>query len=68
MVLGILNDFSEPPQLFFVLSREKENKKGELLVPQSHISYEAIKNNKTLFDCVGKECFETEEEEEEHKE
>jgi hypothetical protein len=47
---------------------EKEIKAGEQLVPQSHISYKTIRSNKTLFDCVGKECFETEEEEEEHKE
>jgi hypothetical protein len=35
------------------------------LVPQSNISYKAIKSNKTLFDCVDKKCFEAEEENEE---
>jgi hypothetical protein len=32
------------------------------LVPQSNISYKTIKSNRTLFDCVGKDCFEDEEE------
>ena len=68
MVLGILHDFQYHPNFSTVLLGEKETKAGEHLVPQSHISYKAIRNNKTLFDCVGKECFETEEEEEEHKE
>lgn len=35
------------------------------MVPQSNISYNTIKKNKTLFDCVGKDCFEAEQEEEE---
>jgi hypothetical protein len=35
------------------------------LVPQSNISYKTIKSNKTLFDCVGKDCFEVEEEKKE---
>ncbi|MBN1544987.1 hypothetical protein JW898_06020 [Candidatus Woesearchaeota archaeon] len=40
-------------------------KGGESLIPQSNISYKTIKSNRTLFDCVGKECFEAEEENEE---
>jgi len=44
---------------------EKEIKRGEHLVPQSNVSYKAIKNNKTLFDCVGKECAEEEHEKKE---
>jgi|GEM_PF-5420087 len=35
------------------------------LIPQSNISYKTIKSNRTLFECVGKECFEAEEENEE---
>jgi len=43
----------------------KRDKKGETLVPHSNISYKTIKSNKTLFDCVGKESFDVEEENEE---
>lgn len=42
-----------------------KGKRGVNLVPQSNISYKTIKSNKTLFDCVGKDCFEVEEENEE---
>jgi hypothetical protein len=43
---------------------EKETKRGGTLVPQSNISYNTIKKNKTLFDCVGKDCFEADQEDE----
>jgi hypothetical protein len=38
------------------------------LVPQSNISYNTIKKNQTLADCLGKECFGAEEENEEESE
>jgi hypothetical protein len=65
LVLELSNDFRTTPTLFLVLLGKKSDKKGVNLFPQSNISYKTIKQNKTLFDCVGKDCFETEEENEE---
>lgn len=35
------------------------------MIPQSNISYKTIKKNQTLMDCLGKNCFDAEEENEE---
>jgi hypothetical protein len=56
---------SGPPQLLSGCWEKKRQNEVILLVPQSNISYNTIKKNQTLFDCVGKDCFEAETENEE---
>jgi hypothetical protein len=68
VALEFFHDFQNHPNFFYIFScfaGGKRAKRGVCLVPQSNISYKTIKSNKTLFDCVGKDCFEVEEEKKE---
>ncbi len=68
MVLEFFMIFRTTPTFFRMFSQalpgEERVKGGVILVPQSNISYKTIKSNKTLFECVGEQKSEAENEEE----
>lgn len=61
---GMLKDLLYRSSASADASAGKRAKGGAKLVPQSNISYKTIKSNRTLFDCMGDQKSESENEEE----
>ncbi len=52
-------------QLLLLEKKRKKEVNNLSEIPKSNVSYDTIKKNQTLFGCLGKDCSEIEEENEE---